>query len=87
MKTQAGSDSLVEVKRDILNTLSLVDDQEQRALLEMHYLQGMLWIDIGKTLGYSPRHIRRLHQEAMKKVCKIKNLSANVPCGPGVDVV
>ncbi|MEG1559380.1 MAG: hypothetical protein RRY79_04975 [Clostridia bacterium] len=70
----ADIDRLVDLKREIADVLENVANAEQRQLLELRYLAGMSWPDIALHMGYTERHIYRLHGIALLAV----NMSVNV---------
>ena len=56
---------LVNLKRDIWNTISKLDNDEYRVLLEKRYLSSERWEEIAVEMGYSIDHIFRMHREAL----------------------
>lgn len=45
-----------------------VQDAAGRELLELRYLRGMRWEDIGRRMGYELRQTYRLHGRALQEV-------------------
>ena len=62
-------DTLVDLKREIMEVLRGVDNKEHQTLLELRYLSFMTWERIAVDLGYSIQHIYRLHNQALEKIC------------------
>lgn len=50
--------------------IRLVNDSKQRKVLIKYYLSRMDWDDIAYELGYSVRHVQRLHGYALIKISK-----------------
>lgn len=53
---------------EISRTIRRVGNVEVESVLEMRYLSFMSWEDIAGCLGFSDRHIFRLHRMGLKKV-------------------
>lgn len=58
-------DGLVEIKIQIRNMIGGLSDSTQRTILERHYILHESWEVIAEKVGYSPRHITRLHNQAI----------------------
>ena len=63
--------NLVELKRDIVATIGSVAVNEHRILLELRYVCGRTWEDIGTEMRYSVRNIHVIHGLALRAVGKI----------------
>lgn len=61
-------DKLVDLKKEIVDVISAVDNREYRLLLEMRYLRFLTWEEIAMELNYNIRHIYRIHGEALALV-------------------
>lgn len=48
--------------------LARLPDAEGRAVLSLRYISLMRYEEIGEVLGYSPRHIYRLHLRAVQRL-------------------
>lgn len=59
---------LVDLKSEIMTSISSVEDPEQRCVLEKRYLEFKKWEDIAEEMNRSLRSIYRLHGEALKNV-------------------
>lgn len=59
-------DKLVDIKRQIEDLVSLLDDGIQRTIIERHYILNESWEKISEKVGYSRRHITRLHDKAIE---------------------
>jgi DNA-directed RNA polymerase specialized sigma subunit len=69
----ADIDRLVDIKKDIQDTIKKMDDMNQQLLLEFRYLSGKSWDEIALAMGYDPRTIFRIHGKALKEFEKMKN--------------
>lgn len=56
--------AIVEV-REIINKL---EDEIQRKLMELRYIDCMQWKEIASIMNYSERHTRRIHKKALKNL-------------------
>lgn len=61
-------DKLVDLKKEIVEVISAVDNKEYRLLLEMRYLRFLTWEEIAHEFNYNIRHIYRIHGEALALV-------------------
>ncbi len=59
-------DRLVELKIRIRELVSALTDGIQRSVIERHYILNEPWEKIGEKLGYSRRHIVRIHDKAIE---------------------
>lgn len=64
-------DILVDLKYKIREIIAAVTDSIRRTILERHYLLGESWEVIAEKVGYSTRHITRLHNQAIEELEKI----------------
>lgn len=61
-------DRLVDVREEIHGLIYMLSDGTLRVILERHYLLHEGWERIADKLGYSPRHITRLHNRALAEL-------------------
>ena len=66
----------VKMYERILDRIRRVEDDNQRALLMCRYIKGMQWEDIAVNLGYTWRHIHRIHSQALDSI----NLKDVIEC-------
>ncbi len=59
-------DRLVDLKCRIREIIAAIPESMQRTILERHYLLGESWERIGEKVGYSTRHVTRLHNQAIE---------------------
>jgi hypothetical protein len=62
-------DALVDLKREMVRAIKAVDNTEYQTLLELRYLCFKTWEQIAVDMGYSVRHVYRLHDEAVRNFC------------------
>ena len=62
--------------KEITNVIMAVPDPENhlQQLLLLHYIKLFNWEQTAEAMGYSTRHILRLHGEALQAVSKIMSL-------------
>jgi DNA-directed RNA polymerase specialized sigma subunit len=56
---------LCKIKRLVNEAIDAVDDVRYRQVLERRYRFYMSWDEIAEEMGYDPRHVQRLHGEAL----------------------
>lgn len=59
---------LVDLKREISETINKVENDEYKTILEKRYLCLMTWEQIAVDMDYSVMHIHRMHGEALKAI-------------------
>lgn len=64
-------DALREIKRDVLQTISMLPDERQRAVLRRRYINGKTWEQIAVDLNMSYRWVCELHGRALKKIASV----------------
>ena len=70
-------EALIDLKKDIMNTVRLVADVEQQTLLEKRYLCFLSWEKIAVEMHYSIQHVYRMHDDALKVVDSILTMRVN----------
>lgn len=61
-------DRLIEKRKEVKNTISSVEDDRLRNILEMRYLAGKKWREISEDLMLDYRWVLRLHRKALKQI-------------------
>jgi DNA-directed RNA polymerase specialized sigma subunit len=73
-------DRYVVLQEKIQNLIMILDNYEERAILERHYLLGQTWDKVAEECFVSLRTVHYLHSKALKKLepyyRKIKELAA-----------
>lgn len=52
----------------ISRAISLVEDDEERTVLEYRYLSFQTWKEVSVSMGLSLQHVYRLHSRALEKI-------------------
>ena len=58
-------DKRVTGYKDISNRIKELNSENERDVLFYRYIKGLAWWDIAEKMGYSERHITRIHGEAL----------------------
>lgn len=67
-------DELVEIRSEIMRTISSVPDIEIRTMLEYRYINGWSWQKIATKMNYTRDHLTGyLHRKALRTVDEIIN--------------
>lgn len=77
-KLQGEIDDLLDLKMEIMDTISLVEDDECRLILEKRFLNGQKYVDIAKDMYMSEKSVYRIQDKAfkdetLKKIVESKN--------------
>ena len=59
-------DTLVDLKQEITRVIKSVENPEHQTLLEMRYLCFKRWEEIAVEMGYTARHMFRIHDLALE---------------------
>lgn len=71
-------DTLVDLKREIRESLKKLDNVEYQTLLENRYLSFMSWEKIAVGMNYSIQQIYRIRSRALKTLNNILKHESNV---------
>lgn len=61
-------DKLVTLRQQIGDRIASLEDDRLRELMLRHYIDGNTWEVVAEKMGYSLRHILRMHEEAMRSL-------------------
>jgi DNA-directed RNA polymerase specialized sigma subunit len=61
-------DSYADLQEEIQNLIAVLDNYEERALLERHYLLGQTWEKVAEDCFVSLRTVHYIHNKALKKL-------------------
>jgi len=61
-------DMLVDFKAEVQEVLELIDDEDDKLVLELHYLCFRSWEEIAEVMNYHVRSIYRIHGQALQKL-------------------
>ena len=71
-------DELVEMRKEIEETISKIEDIDIRTVLEYRYINGFSWRRIAYTMHYSEDHVTcYLHRKALRAVDEIININGS----------
>jgi len=59
---------LCALKHAAMDAIESVEESRLREVLELYYIDGFSWEQIGETMEISDRHVRRLHGIALLRV-------------------
>ena len=62
-------DALVDLKKQIMRWIKRVENTEYQTILELRYLCFNRWEEIAVELGYTQRHLLRMHDLALESIC------------------
>ncbi|MEN6637486.1 MAG: hypothetical protein ABFC56_16680 [Clostridiaceae bacterium] len=62
-------DALVDLKAEIMRRIKRVENTEYQTILELRYLCFNRWEEIAVELGYTQRHLLRMHDLALESIC------------------
>ena len=60
-------EELVDFKITMGNHINQLEDERHRVILREHYINGLSFLEISKNLGYTERHLYRIHGDALLK--------------------
>ena len=58
----------IKLMDDILYSISLLEDEDEKSVLRMRYIKGVQWEDICVVIKYSWRQTHRIHSNALKNL-------------------
>lgn len=65
-------DKLIEIRDEIANTISQIDDIDIRTVLEYRYINGLSWRKIAVKMHYTEKHVTGfLHRKALREIEKL----------------
>ena len=67
-RINAEIDILVDMRDDIREKISAVDDARLRQILVSRYINFKKWEEIAEIMGYEQRYIFKLHGHALQKI-------------------
>lgn len=77
-QADAKIDRLVDLKCEVVEMLSEIDEPELRAVLELRYLTFKEWSDVALAMQCGERHVYKLHRKAMESFENILKNSLTV---------
>ena len=73
-------DTLVDLKKDIMALIKTVENPEYQMLLELRYLCYKKWEQIAVDMGYTRRHLGRMHINALNLLNSKKLSQKDIEC-------
>ena len=64
----ADIDRLVDLKMEIMKVIDAVPDEDDRCVLEKHFLQGKSYTVIGQEMKYDKDYVYKKIKKALKKI-------------------
>ena len=64
-------DRLVDIREQIEEMASSLGDETQRNVIMRHYILHEPWELVAEKLCFSPRHVMRLHRQALEKLTEM----------------
>ncbi len=61
---------LEQEQTEIKNAIAKIQDPVLAELLTKYYIDGKTMEEVAYDIGYSPRHISRLHKKALEEISK-----------------
>lgn len=61
-------EELVKVRVEIGKIIGRLDSPEMRRLLKYRYIAGYTWAKVADEMGYSTRHVMRMHDNALRRL-------------------
>lgn len=61
-------DRLVDIRDQIAGMVSELGDETERSILMRHYILHESWEAAAEKLGFSSRHVQRIHKQALEKL-------------------
>ena len=58
----------IKLMDDILYSISLLEDKDEKTVLRMRYIKGVQWEDICVAINYSWKQTHRIHSRALKNL-------------------
>lgn len=58
-------------EREITRIIYSLENKEYMTVLAHRYIEGLLWKEIAIEMRYTERHVKRLHQMALREIDKV----------------
>lgn len=59
-------DRFVDLKKEIFKIIKQIKNPDERVLFELRYLCYLSWEQIAERMGYTSRHVQRLHNKSLE---------------------
>lgn len=67
----ADIDGLIDLQKEIMDTISQLEESKLILILEMRYVNGKSWDDVSQALHCDKRWVMRLHRKALTEIDEI----------------
>ena len=61
-------DVMIDQISETRAVINMLDDPNERLLLKLRYVEMLKWDDVAKRMGYTTRHAKRMHLQALGHV-------------------
>lgn len=61
-------ENCIALKNEIWDTINTVENNDEKLVLRLRYIEFMKWTDISLKMRYSERRIYKIHGQALKNV-------------------
>ena len=78
IEINADIDSLVELKREIVQMIKRIEHPEYQTLLELRYLCFKSWEQIAVDMGHELRYLHKLHGRALEQCAETRAMGESV---------
>lgn len=51
----------------LIKRIHAIENPDHEFILELRYINGLTWEEIADEMGYSVRHVHRLHEKALEE--------------------
>ena len=73
-KINAEIDSYVDLKEEVRQKITALEDKNEKLLLQSRYLLFMTWEQIAESMNFTPQWVYELHKRALTTFSKKYNL-------------
>ena len=77
-KINAELEHCIALKNDIWDAINTVENNDEKLVLRLRYIEFMKWEFISEQMGYSVKQVTRIHGQALKNVVIPIKMSENV---------
>ena len=74
-KREEAISRLVALQEEISDVINHISDPDEKLLLRLKYINHKPWQETADIMGYSERHVKRLHEKALLSVELLEEVS------------
>lgn len=56
----------IRIRREITQRIEAMRDETEKTVLRLRYIRWMKWEQIAERMGYSSKHVQRIHKKALR---------------------